>query len=307
MKVLTVATRGGALAIAQTKFVAASLQKIHPGLEIKIQQVTTRGDRDRRTALWNLKDTGFFTSQLEDVLSAGEADFAVHSLKDLPSEQREGLTIAAVYDRNFVEDCLVSASPMGALEELPKGAKIGTSSLRRAAQLRHLRGDLEPTPLRGNVQTRLKKLDTGEFDAILLARAGLERLGLGDKISFVFDPTVFIPAPAQGALGIQTRADDDQTNEIIASIDEQAARTTAMAERTILTTMQCGCHAPVGAYAKIAAGKIKIIAFICDLQGQTYIARATTGPVADAETLAQKLAHELLAAGGDEILASLQA
>jgi len=307
MDVLTVATRGGALAIAQTKFVAASLQKIHPGLEIRIQQVTTRGDRDRRTALWSLKDTGFFTSQLEDVLAAGEADFAVHSLKDLPTDEREGLTIAAVYDRNFVEDCLVSASPVESLEELPKGAKIGTSSLRRAAQLRHLRGDLEPTPLRGNVQTRLKKLDTGEFDAILLARAGLERLGLGDKISFVFDPTVFIPAPAQGALGIQTRADDDTTNEIIASIDDQAARTTALAERTILTTMRCGCHAPVGAFAKITAGKIKIRAFICDLHGQNYIARTTTGPATDAEALARKLAHELLAAGGDEILASLKA
>ena len=307
MDVLTVATRGGALAIAQTKFVAAALQNIHPDLEIKIQQVTTRGDRDRRTALWNLKDTGFFTSQLEDVLSVGEADFAVHSLKDLPTDEREGLTIAAVFDRNFVEDCLVSASPVESLEQLPKGAKIGTSSLRRAAQLRHLRCDLEPAPLRGNVQTRLKKLDTGEFDAILLARAGLERLGLGDKIAFVFDPAAFIPAPAQGALGIQTRADDDKTNEIIASIDDQAARTTAMAERKILTTMQCGCHAPVGAYAKITAGKVKIRAFICDLQGQNFISRVTTGPTHDAEALAEQLAHELLDAGGAEILASLKA
>jgi hydroxymethylbilane synthase len=307
MDVLTVTTRGGALAMAQTKFVAAALQKIHPDLEIKIQQVTTRGDRDRRTALWNLKDTGFFTSQLEDVLSVGEADFAVHSLKDLPTDEREGLTIAAVFDRNFVEDCLVSASPVESLEQLPKGAKIGTSSLRRAAQLRHLRCDLEPAPLRGNVQTRLKKLDTGEFDAILLARAGLERLGLGDKIAFVFDPAAFIPAPAQGALGIQTRADDDKTNEIIASIDDQAARTTAMAERKILTTMQCGCHAPVGAYAKITAGKVKIRAFICDLQGQNFISRVTTGPTHDAEALAEQLAHELLDAGGAEILATLRA
>ena len=307
MKVLTVATRGGALAMAQTKFVAAALQRIHLELEIKIQQVTTRGDRDRRTALWHLKDTGFFTSQLEDALIAGEADFAVHSLKDLPTDEHEGLTITAVFDRNFVEDCLVSARPVESLEQLPKGAKIGTSSLRRAAQLRHLRGDLEPAPLRGNVQTRLKKLDTGEFDAVLLARAGLERLGLGDKVAFVFDPAVFIPAPAQGALGIQTRADDDKTNEIIASIDDQTARTTALAERKILTTMQCGCHAPVGAYAKITAGKIKIRAFICDLQGKDFISRVTTGPARDAEALAEQLAHELLAAGGDEILAALKA
>ncbi len=293
--------------MAQTKFVAAALQKTHPDLEIKVHQVTTRGDRDRRTALWDLKDTGFFTSQLEDALRSGEADFAVHSLKDLPTDEREGLTIAAVFDRNFVEDCMVSARPVESLEQLPKGAKIGTSSLRRAAQLRHLRGDLEPAPLRGNVQTRLKKLDTGEFDAVLLARAGLERLGLGDKIAFVFDPTVFIPAPAQGALGIQTRADDDKTNEVIASIDDQAARTTAMAERRILTTMQCGCHAPVGAHAKITAGKIKIRAFICDLQGQDFISRVATGPAPEAEHLAEELAHELLDAGGAEILAALRA
>jgi len=306
MDVLTVATRGGALAIAQTKFVVASLQEIHPHLEIKVKQVTTSGDRDRRTALWSLKDTGFFTSQLEDALTAGEADFAVHSFKDLPTEQREGLTITAVFDRNFVEDCLVAGSPVDSLDELPKGAKIGTSSLRRAAQLRHLRADIEPAPLRGNVQTRLKKLDTREFDAILLARAGLERLGLGDRISFVFDPADFIPAPAQGALAVQTRADDDRTNEIIAAIDDPKARTTAGAERAILTTMQCGCHAPVGAYAKITAGKIKIRAFICDLQGENYIARQTTGPAAEAESLAEQLAQELLNAGGDQILAGLE-
>jgi hydroxymethylbilane synthase len=306
MDVLTVVTRGGALAVAQTKFVVASLQKIHPHLDIKIRQVTTRGDRDRRTALWSLKDTGFFTSQLEEALTAGEADFAVHSLKDLPTMEREGLTIAAVFDRRFVEDCLICNSPVDSLDELPKGAKIGTSSLRRAAQLRHLRPDVEPTPLRGNVQTRLKKLDAGQFDAILLARAGLERLGLGDKISFVFDPAQFIPAPAQGALGIQSRADDDKTKKVLAAINDPTARTTAMAERTILTTMQCGCHAPVGAYAKITAGKIEIRAFICDLQGKNYIARQTSGPTAEAEALAERLAQALLNAGGDEILESLE-
>jgi hydroxymethylbilane synthase len=306
MDVLTVATRGGALAMAQTKFVAATLEKIHPNLEIRIQQVTTTGDRDRRTALWNLKNTGFFTSQLEDVLSAGGADFAVHSFKDLPTDQRADLAITAVFDRNFVEDCLIAASPVGSLDELPKGAKIGTSSLRRAAQLKHLRPDLEPTPLRGNVQTRLRKLETTGLDAILLARAGLERLGLSDKISFIFDPEVFIPAPAQGALGVQTRAGDDKTNAIVGSIDDQAARTTAMAERKILTTMQCGCHAPVGAYAQVAGDEITIRAFICDLQGQNYISRITAGPTPQAESLAEQLAQDLLTAGGDKILASLE-
>jgi hydroxymethylbilane synthase len=306
MKVLTVATRGGALAIAQTEYVVASLRRIHPGLEIEIKQITTTGDQDRRTALWNLRDTGFFTSQLEDALMAREADFAVHSFKDLPTAQPEGLDIAAVFDRNFIEDCLIAKDPVNSIGQLKASAKIGTSSLRRAAQLKHLRPDLKPTPIRGNVQTRLDKLDTDEFDAVLLARAGLERLGLADRISFVFDPAVFIPAPAQGALGIQSRTDDAETNKILAAIDEEDARIATSAERAILTTMQCGCHAPVGAYAKITEGEINIRAFISDVQGKDFIIRQTIGPAAEAENLAEKIATELLEAGGSEILESLE-
>ncbi|MHC4118813.1 MAG: hydroxymethylbilane synthase [Planctomycetota bacterium] len=306
MKTLTVATRAGALAVTQTNHVVATLKKIHPGLEIEIKQITTTGDQDRRTALWNLRDTGFFTSQLEDALLAKEADFAVHSFKDLPTAEPEGLTVTAVFDRNFVEDTLVAAAPVDSIEQLPSGAKVGTSSLRRAAQLRHLRSDIEPTPIRGNVQTRLDKLETDEFDAVLLARAGLERLGLAGKISFIFDPTVFIPASAQGALGIQTRADDAETNKIIAAIDDADARTTTSAERTILTTMQCGCHAPVGAYAKITGEEIDIRAFISDPSGENFISREVTGPADQAIKLAEQIAHELLNAGGREILASLE-
>jgi len=306
MKALTVATRGGALAITQTNHVVATLKRIHRGLDIEIKQITTTGDQDRRTALWNLRDTGFFTSQLEDALMAGEADFAVHSFKDLPTAEPEGLTITAVFDRNFVEDSLVSASPADSIEQLPAAARIGTSSLRRAAQLKHLRSDLEPTPIRGNVQTRLDKLETDEFDAVLLARAGLERLDLAGQISFIFDPTVFIPAPAQGALGIQTRADDTETNKIIAAIDDCGARTTTSAERTILTTMQCGCHAPVGAYAKIAGDEINIRAFISEVQGENFISREITGPAEKAVRLAEQIGNELLNAGGKEILASLE-
>ena len=306
MKSLTVATRGGALAIAQTEYVIATLKKIHPGLEIRIKEITTTGDKDRRTALWTLKETGFFTSQVEDALTAHEADFAVHSFKDLPTAQREGLAIGAVFDRNFVEDCLVATSPVESIDQLPADAKIGTSSLRRAAQLKHLRADLVPTPIRGNVHTRLRKLDTGQFDAILLARAGLQRLGLADKISFVFDPAVFIPAPAQGALGIQTRADDEKTNEIITAIDDENARTTTAAERKILTTMQCGCHAPVGAYAEIDGGDIHIRAFISEVDGKNFIGRELAGPAEDAENLAEKVASELLKAGGKELLESLE-
>ncbi len=309
-KLLTVATRGGRLAIAQTEIVISALKKIYPALQIETKKITTRGDRDRRTALWNLKDSGFFTSQVEDALLAGKADFAVHSFKDLPTRQREGLTIAAVCERQFAEDCLIAAAPagnkQGSIEQLPQFAKIGTSSLRRAAQLRRLRADLRPTPVRGNVQTRIKLLDTGEIDAVILARAGIERLGLGQKVSFCFDPEQFIPAPAQGALAVQTRSDDTATTKLVAALNDRKASTVTFAERQVLTTMQCGCHAPVGAFAEIDGDDIEITAFISDLQGKNFIRHQIKGPVAQAGKLAEQLANQLLNAGGKKILASLE-
>jgi len=302
MKVLTVATRGGKLAIAQTEIVIGALKKVYPDLQIEIKKVATAGDRDRRTALWNLKETGFFTSLLEDALLAGQADFAVHSFKDLPTRQRDGLTIAAVCDRQFAEDCLISVEKITSIEELPHTARIGTSSLRRVAQLRRLRADLQVSPIRGNVTTRIKKLDEGRFNTIILARAGIERLGLSDKISFCFDPRQFIPAPAQGALAVQTRTDDVETTELISAIDERIARTAAFAERQVLATLRCGCHAPVGVFAAVVGDKIKIYAFISDLSGKNFIKREITGAVADAGKLAEQIASELFKAGGDRIL-----
>lgn len=302
MKILTVATRGGVLAIAQTEIVTDALKKIYPDLRVEIKKVTTKGDRDRRTVLWNLKETGFFTSLLEDALLASEADCAVHSLKDLPTRQRDGLTIAAVCDRQFAEDCLIATDAVSSIEQLRPSAKIGTSSLRRVAQLKRLRADLQPTPIRGNVTTRIKKLEEGGFDAILLARAGVERLGLSEKISFCFDPRQFIPAPAQGALAVQTRSDDMATNKLVAAIDDKNARTITFAERQVLVTMQCGCHAPVGVFAEVMREKIKIYAFISDLEGKNFISRTITGQISDADKLAEELASKLLSAGGEKIL-----
>jgi len=305
-KLLTVATRGGKLALAQTQIVIASLKRIHPDIEIKIKTITTKGDRDRRTALWKLKTTGFFTSRVEDCLLADQADFAVHSFKDLLTHQREGLTIAAVCERQFAEDCFISADSASSIEQLQPSAKIGTSSLRRIAQIKHLRPNLEPIPIRGNVPTRIARLEEGKFDAIVLARAGIERLGLSDKISFCFDPQQFIPAPAQGALAVQTRADNAATRELIAAVDDEKARMTTFAERQVLSTMQCGCHAPAGAFAAIVGGDITICAFISDLEGRNFIRRQTTGPAANAQNLAEKIANELLNAGGKEILEKLE-
>jgi hydroxymethylbilane synthase len=305
MNVLTAATRGGDLAIAQTRLIISALKKTHPRLQIKIKKITTKGDRDKRTALWDLKSAGFFTSQVEDALLSGQADFAVHSFKDLPTQQRQGLALTAVCERAFPEDCLIANVQVDSIRRLPQSAKIGTSSLRRAAQIRHLRADLTPAPIRGNVPTRIKLLEQGKFDAVILARAGIERLGLGEKISLCFDPRQFIPAPAQGALAVQTRIDVPAVTKLIAAIDDKNLRAITFAERQVLVTMQCGCHAPVGAFAKIAGNNMEIRAFISDGQGKNFISRCLTGPAADANNLAEKIANDLLNAGGREILEKL--
>ncbi len=293
-KVLTVASRAGELAIAQTEIVCAALRKAVPGVEVAIKKIATAGDRDRRTTLWELKETGFFTSQLEDALLAGQADFAVHSFKDLPTKQRDGLTIAAVCDRKFPEDCLVSSKRIGTIDQLPKGAKIGTSSLRRLVQIKRLRPDVVCLPTRGNVATRLRKLRAGQFDAIILARAGLERLGLANEISMCFDPSDFIPAPAQGALAVQARTDDPDLIKLLAVIDDRNARLAAFAERAVFTALNCGCHAPAGAFAVISADAITISAFLCDPAGQNFIRRRLSGSIANADRLARQIAADIL-------------
>jgi uroporphyrinogen III methyltransferase/synthase len=323
MKVLTVATRRGELAIAQTRLVIAALKARCPEVEIRIQEIISAGDRDRKTALWDLKDTGFFTSQLEDALLAGEADLAVHSFKDLPTTERAGLAVTAICDRKWPEDCLLcrvgrahqtsgetvgSAHPtiVDVLACLPAHAKVGTSSLRRAAQLRRIRPDLVLVPLRGNVQTRIHKLQTEDLDAIILARAGLERLGLTDAISVVFDPKEFVPAPAQGTLAIETRSDDEWTVEIVRSIDDELSRALALAERQVLATTQCGCHAPVGAYAERQGDTIEVHAFISDVDGRNMVRKQAQGPLSQAVQVGERVALELLDAGGRQILRDLE-
>jgi hydroxymethylbilane synthase len=306
MDALTVATRGGDLAIAQTKIVVSALKKAYPDIQIKIKKITTKGDRDKQTTLWDLKSSGFFTSQIEDALLAGEADLAVHSFKDLPTQERQGLSIAAVCQRHFAEDCLIATDLISSIEQLGQSARIGTSSLRRAVQIKRLRADLRPAPIRGNVPTRIRHLEEGKFDAIVIARAGIERLGLGKKISLCFNPKHFIPAPAQGALAVQIRDNDAAMTELIAAIDDKKVRTVTSAERRILSTMQCGCHAPVGAFAEITGDGIKICAFISDLEGKNFIKQEIAGPTEKAEELAEKLANDLLNASGRKILEKLK-
>jgi hydroxymethylbilane synthase len=292
-KKLVIATRTGSLAIAQTQIIVAALQKLYPDIKIRIKKIASQGDKDRRTTLWELKETGFFTSILEDALLADEADIAVHSFKDLPTAIREGLTIEAVLDRKFPEDCLVTASLIKSLDELPKEAIVGTSSLRRTVQLKRLRGDLKYVPIRGNVPTRLKKLEQGDFDAIVLARAGLERLGLSDKMSIVFDPTKFIPSPAQGTLAVEVRADDTETKEIVSKLDDKNSRITTTAERQVFSALGCGCHAPAGVFAEIEGSQITIWGCLSDPDGNNFKEHSLSGPVADSTKLAHSLADKL--------------
>ncbi len=305
MRTLTVATRRGQLALAQTQTVIAALKDRHRDIEIRIVEITSAGDQDRRTALWDLKDTGFFTSHLEEALRTSQADLAVHSFKDLPTDTPEDLAVTAICERRWPEDCLLAKQPVSSIDALPASARIGTSSLRRAAQLRHLRPDVQLVPLRGNVPTRIRKLQTGDLDAIVLARAGLERLGLAHLISFTFDPKQFLPAPAQGALAIETRRNDERTVAIVRSLDDPAARAASLAERQVLITMQCGCHAPVGAYAECQGDILEIYASIADAEGRRMIRRQTRGPVAQTLALGEDVARQLLEAGGREILADL--
>lgn len=303
---LTAASRGGVLAAAQAEIVCSSLKKFYPDIDIKIKKIAAAGDKDRHTLLWNLKTSGFFTTQIEDAVLAGQADFAVHSFKDLPTSGRKGLQITAVLDRKYPEDCIVASGKVKYIEQLKKGAVIGTSSLRRAVQIKRLRPDLQVVPLRGNVPTRIKKVFDGALDAAVLARAGLERLNQSDKISFCFDPKEFVPAPAQGALAVQTKSDDSMVTKMVSSIDDRFSRLVSLAERQILVTTRCGCHAPVGAFAEIAGNEIEITAFISDKDGRTFLKEKVRGPLEQSIALAERLANILLDSGGREILDKLE-
>ena len=306
MTTLKAATRSSPLALAQTQIVVDALKKTHPDLNIEIKTVTTKGDRDKTTALWQLKGYGFFTSQLEQALLDGQADFAVHSFKDMPTQVTEGLKIAAVLSRDFCEDVLAANAAVTSLDDIPSAAKVGTSSSRRIALLKHLRPDINPIPIRGNVQTRLEKLHSGDFNAVILARAGLERLSLAQKISFIFDPDIFIPAPAQGALAVQTKDDRKELISLLEDIDDKQTNLTVQAERTVLARLHPGCHAPIGTFAKIKNSDIIIKAFVADLNGKSYLQKQIEGKVCDSQKLASSLADELIKAGADKIIERLK-
>jgi hydroxymethylbilane synthase len=306
MKQIRIAGRGSKLALIQTNLVRKLLEKISPNLQYSIIQVTTKGDRDKTDFLYQAGSVGFFTSEVENALLDGRADLAVHSLKDLPTLPREGLVVAAILKRESPADALVAREKVTSIKNLSSGATIGTSSLRRIAQLKLIRDDIKCVPLRGNVETRIKKVNAGQVDAIIIACAGLIRLGLDDKISAVLTPIEFIPAPAQGALAVQIRTEDEELAELVAKIDDKNSRVVVETERCVLEALHGGCSIPFGTYSEIQGTTITTHAILCDLDGKNYVRRSITSPIDQSKISAKKLAMQLLTNGGENILSKIR-
>jgi len=306
MKPIRIASRASKLALIQADLVRKLLENLCPDIEISIVKISTKGDRDKSDFLYKSESIGFFTSEVENALLEGRADLAVHSLKDLPTLLRPGLVIAAIPQRESPADALVASDKVASIEDLPAGTNIGTSSLRRIAQLYLLRDDIQCVPLRGNVETRVRKVMEGQVDAIVIACAGLNRLGLADKISVALPPREFITAPAQGALAVQIRAEDNELAELVTQIDDKNSRIAVETERCVLEALHGGCSIPLGVYSEIHDGTIAIDAIICDVKGRKYIKRSITSSIDQAKVCAKKLAQQLLANGGQEILTQIR-
>jgi hydroxymethylbilane synthase len=302
---VAVGTRGSPLARRQTALVVELLRAAWPGLECDERVVVTTGDRTQLSGepLPEIGGKGLFTAELERGLVEGELDLAVHSLKDLPTEDSPDIALGAVCLREDVRDCLVSRDGL-VLAGLPDGARLGTSSLRRSAQLRVLRPRLELDSIRGNVDTRIRKVREGEYDATVLAAAGVRRLGLEDEVAEWLEPETLLPAPGQGALAVQCRAGDEHVLELLAAIDDPEARATTTAERTFLRALGAGCAAPVAAYARrLEPGDVSLTALVSSPDGAHVVRASGEGePV----VVAERLAREALAGGADRILANVR-
>lgn len=301
---LRIATRESPLAIAQTEWVATTLKNHHPQLTVDIVGMTTRGDQILDQPLAKIGGKGLFIKELEVAMEDGRADIAVHSMKDVPMNLPPGFALVTVGAREDVADALVS-NRFQSLAELPAGTVVGTSSLRRESQLRHHFPHLTIVPLRGNVNTRLRKLDTGEYDAIILAAAGLTRLGLSSRIRATLDTQQFIPAVAQGALGIEHRANDTNIAALLAPLTNAATTATITAERAFGRRLSASCDVPLGAYAALQGGQIVMRGFVASVDGKTRIADSISGRIDDADAIGTALARNLLSAGADRILVAL--
>jgi hydroxymethylbilane synthase len=298
-------TRASTLARAQTESVIALLTAAWPDLDTETKVISTAGDRTQASGepLPEIGGKGLFTAELERALREGEIDLAVHSLKDLPTEDSEGVVVGAVSTRDDVRDCLV-ARDHGSLADLPPDAVVGTSSLRRSAQLRALRFDLDVRSIRGNVDTRIEKVRGGEYDAVVLAAAGIRRLGLEHAVSQWLEPDAMLPAPGQGALAIQCRADDSANLALLSGIDQPKARAETTAEREFLRVLGAGCAAPVAALAtSTTTPRVRLQGLVADVDGTRMVRVEGEG---EPRSIGEQLAVEALAAGADRILAAIR-
>lgn len=298
---IRIATRKSPLALWQAEYVKARLLALHPGLEVELLKMTTKGDKILDAPLAKVGGKGLFVKELENGMLEGSADIAVHSMKDVPVEFPVGLHLAVICEREDPRDAFVSNTIEG-FEALPQGARVGTSSLRRQAQIKALRPDLEIISLRGNVNTRLQKLDDGEYDAIILAAAGLKRLGFDDRIRECLDPSVSLPAIGQGAVGIECRSDDDYINQLIAPLNDETTAIRVKAERAMNNRLEGGCQVPIGGYAEIDFGVIVLRGLVGRPDGTEIIRGDISGRPEDAEELGTVLADDLLSRGAGEIL-----
>lgn len=306
MTEIRIATRASKLALAQTNQVKTLLSSAAPGISISLVGISTKGDQDKSDFLYKAGSVGFFTSEVEKALLDGRADVAVHSLKDLPTAITNGLVVSAIPEREQVCDVIVCAKKISSFHDLPKNAVVGTSSLRRITQLKRIRPDLDCRPLRGNVETRVRKVLEGQLDAAVLAQAGLNRLGLAGHISLILPPKDFIPAPGQGALAIQTRTDDAEICRLVAKLDDTNTRITVQTERQILTGLGGGCSIPLGVYSFIENEMLHIHAVLCNLTATKSVRKKTSCPVDKAMETADTMAQEILDEGGSEILAEIR-
>ena len=300
---IIIGTRGSALAMVQTNWVADALRAAHSGLDIEIKIIKSTGDAVTDKPLASIGGEGLFTKELEAAMLEGRVDMAVHSLKDLPVDQPEGLVLACVPARQAPNDALIVREGKAAVEDLRRGAAVGTGSVRRRAQLLAARPDLQIMDIRGNVDTRLRKLSEGPYEAIVLARAGLNRLGLGVLLTHADIPLdVMLPAPGQGALGLETRDDDAELRECLAVLNDPDATVTAGVERRLLSLLGGGCHVPLGTHARCEDGNVTLDAVVCSPDGTKVIKESATDACDEWEAVADHVADRLKAAGADEIL-----
>lgn len=300
---IVIGTRGSKLALWQTNWVKAALESFHPGIHVEIVIIKTKGDRiDVSLAKLGEQGKGLFTKELEDAMLERKIDLAVHSLKDLPTDFTPELHLAAICEREDPRDAFIARAGIKSFRDLPSGSVIGTSSLRRVAQLRAARSDIQTVPVRGNVDTRLAKLDAGNYDAIVLAAAGVKRLGYDDRITQYLDQEVMLSAVGQGALAIESRTDDDEVNRIAAVLNHPLTQLACQAERAFLKRLGGGCLVPIAALGKIEGDRINLTGLVANPDGSEIVRGYESGKAVDAQQIGERLAEELLHRGADRLL-----